>query len=31
VDSPRPDRFSAADQALVEALAAAYLDAAAPL
>jgi len=31
VDSPRPDRFSAADQALVEALAAAYLDAATPL
>jgi GAF domain-containing protein len=31
VDSPRPDRFSVADQALVEALAAAYLDAAAPL
>ena len=31
VDSPPPDRFSAADQALVEALAAAYLDAATPL
>ena len=31
VDSPRPDRFSAANQALVEALAAAYLDAATPL
>jgi len=31
VDSPRPDRFSVADQALVEALAAAYLDAATPL
>jgi len=31
VDSPRPDRFSPADQALVEALAAAYLDCTAPL
>ncbi|MEQ8262691.1 GAF domain-containing protein [Pseudohaliea sp.] len=31
VDSPRPDRFSVADQALVEALAAAYLDTATPL
>jgi len=31
VDSPQPDRFSAADQALVEALVAAYLEVAAPL
>ena len=31
VDSPRPDRFSAADQALVEALATAYLESTAPL
>ncbi|MHA7817763.1 MAG: GAF domain-containing protein [Pseudohaliea sp.] len=31
VDSPRPDRFSAADQALVESLAAAYLASTAPL
>jgi GAF domain-containing protein len=31
VDSPRPDRFSAADQALVETLAAVYLETAEPL
>ncbi|KGE03875.1 GAF domain-containing protein [Pseudohaliea rubra] len=31
VDSPRRDRFSDADQALVETLAAAYLDSSAPL
>jgi len=31
IDSPQPGRFSAHDQALVEALAAAYLDSSAPL
>jgi L-methionine (R)-S-oxide reductase len=31
VDSPQPDRFSAADQTLVETLAAIYLESAAPL